>query len=270
MTPSPTERAEKEGRIQHLREKMEAGVLVPFIWATAQVAGSDTVFRMNGYHSSTMLSGLNGKFPEGLIVHLDRYEVDDEASLGSLFRQFDDRASSRSPLDVSHAYQGLHPAVRDLPPKEARIALEGCQWHDNRINGVRLPKGDDAFEWFDREAYHPFLRWVTTSVLSIKTPELKKKEVLAAMYATYVKNPEAAQTFWSDVARGGDEFNETAPATVLDAWLKAAIEERRLRESLDPADFYQACIYAWNAYRAGQPITKLKYDLRKGFADPAE
>jgi hypothetical protein len=72
------------------------------------------------------------------------------------------------------------------------------------------------------------------------------------------------------VARGGDEFNETAPATVLDAWLKAAIEERRLRESLDPADFYQACIYAWNAYRAGQPITKLKYDLRKGFADPAE
>ena len=33
---------------------------------------------------------------------------------------------------------------------------------------------------------------------------------------------------------------------------------------LKPANFYQACIYAWNAYREDKTITSVKYDTKKG------
>jgi hypothetical protein len=33
-------------------------------------------------------------------------------------------------------------------------------------------------------------------------------------------NEKEAQKFWGQVARGGVEYDDTAPATILDAWLK--------------------------------------------------
>src|SRR5467141_3163307 len=41
-----------------------------------------------------------------------------------------------------------------------------------------------------------------------------------------VKNEREARKFWVEVARGGEEFAENAPSTVLDAWLKAMVEKR--------------------------------------------
>src|SRR5262245_23652237 len=106
MLPSPTERMLDPTRVKMLREKAEHGHLITFNWATAKFG--DREYRMNGQHSSTVLCELNGTFPQGLKVHLDSYEVDNKAGLALLFRQFDARKSSRSPTDVSHAYQGLH------------------------------------------------------------------------------------------------------------------------------------------------------------------
>ncbi len=72
-----------------LREKAAVGQLIAFNWATAKFG--DKEFRMNGQHSSAVLSELNGQFPEGLKVHLDSYEVDTKEGLALLFRQFDSR-----------------------------------------------------------------------------------------------------------------------------------------------------------------------------------
>ena len=85
LEASPTERALDESRVRHLREKAEAGQLVTFNWSTAKLSGRK--LRMNGMHSSTMLCGLNGNFPENLRVHLDTYEVDLPEALAILFRQ---------------------------------------------------------------------------------------------------------------------------------------------------------------------------------------
>src|SRR6188768_1597800 len=74
MDPSPTEREMNPSRITHLLEKATAGQLVTFHWSTAKLG--NRVLRMNGQHSSSMLCDLNGTFPDGLMVHLDEYEVD--------------------------------------------------------------------------------------------------------------------------------------------------------------------------------------------------
>jgi hypothetical protein len=33
---------------------------------------------------------------------------------------------------------------------------------------------------------------------------------------------------------------------------------------LKAGNFYQACIYAWNAFREDKTITSVKYDTKKG------
>jgi hypothetical protein len=73
---------------------------------------------------------------------------------------------------------------------------------------------------------------------------------------------------WREVARGGIEYEDTAPSTVLDTWLKVAHEDKG--KGVKPGDFYHAGIFAWNAFRAGKAITTIKkFDPDKGWPTPA-
>jgi hypothetical protein len=100
-------------------------------------------------------------------------------------------------------------------------------------------------------------------VFSIKTPELRRQTIVAAMYGTLEKNEEEARKFWREVSRGGVEYEDQHPTTVLDAFLKSIVEDKRKLE-LRPANFYQASIYAWNAFRDDKRLTSIKYDTKKG------
>jgi hypothetical protein len=84
------------------------------------------------------------------------------------------------------------------------------------------------------------------------------------MYGCFDQNETEARKFWTEVARGGVEFEENHPTTVLDGFLKAAVEDPG-KLDLKPANYYQACVYAWNAYREDKTITSVKYDTKKGF-----
>jgi hypothetical protein len=268
MEASPTERDLNGGRVKHLREKAEAGLLVTFHWSVANFNGKR--LRMNGQHSSNMLCELNGKFPKGLKAHIDEYEVPGAEDLALLFRQFDDKKSGRSTGDVAGAYQGLYPELRDVPKASAKLAIDGVSWYRRTIDGTHPKSGDGAYEMFAEKGLHPFVLWIG-DVFSIKTPELKRAQVISAMYATFIANEKVARTFWDKVARGGDEYNDTAPETVLDNWLKAAADkEKKETLSLKPANFYQGCIFAWNAHREEKSVKDIKSDTKKGFHKPIE
>jgi hypothetical protein len=83
------------------------------------------------------------------------------------------------------------------------------------------------------------------------------------MYGTFEKNEAEARKFWQAVSRRGVEFEDNHPTTVLDAFLKSAVEDKKLELKLP--NFYQASIYAWNAFREDKTITAVKYYTRKGF-----
>jgi hypothetical protein len=264
MEGSPTERDLNEKRVEYLDDRRAAGELVTFNWAIADVGSKR--YRMNGQHSSEMLSRLNGEFPTGLKVHLDEYEVSNEHGLALLFRQFDARQSGRSPSDVAGAYQMLEEALRDVPKGAARLAVEGFAWHSKTVVGGLALQQDDRYDFFHRPELHAYIRWVG-EVFSIKTPELKSEPIVGAMYATFDVNQTDARTFWDQVARGGAEYDDDAPASVLDAWLKKFKEDKLLTKP-KPGQYYQGCIYAWNAFREGKSLKSIKFDASKGFTDP--
>jgi hypothetical protein len=265
MEPSPTERPLNKARVKHLKEKFENGKLVTCHWSRAKFDGR--LIRMNGQHSSTALCELNGSFPAGGKAHMDTYEAPTKEDLADLFQQFDDRKSSRTPGDVAQAYQMLYEEVRGVKPEAAKLAIDGYAWQRRIVEGVGTSEyvGDGVYALFRQADLHPFVRWVG-DIFSVKTKELRRIQVVAAMHDTFVRNEEAARSFWGDVSRGGIQYEETAPATVLDRWLVRAVEkEEKARLKLKPADFYQGCIYAWNAFREEKPLKDIKSDHKKGF-----
>ena len=78
------------------------------------------------------------------------------------------------------------------------------------------PKGDDVYTLFGKTGPHDFIKWVG-EMFSIKTPELRRQTIVAAMYGTFEKNEAEARQFWQKVSRGGVEFEDSHPTTVLDA-----------------------------------------------------
>lgn len=261
MKPSPTEREINPGRVKHLTDKINSGLAIPFQWAKVRMNGEE--LRVNGQHTSTILAGMNGSMPDNLKATIDEYEVDSVDGLALLFRQFDDRKSGRGPADVAGAYQGLYPQISGVPKPVAKLAVEGAAWQIKYVAESAVLQGDDVYTMMGKAAYHPFINWMGT-VYSVKTPELKNKQVAAAMYSTYDVNAESADVFWDLVARGGDEFDEMSPATVLDCWLKD-IKEKKI-EGVKPGNFYQGCIYAWNAWRDEKQIRTIRSDISKGYS----
>jgi hypothetical protein len=229
----------------------------------------DKTVRVNGLHSSTMLCERNGTFPPNLKAHIDAYQADTPEGLAVLFRQFDARQSGRSPSDVSGAYQGLYEALRNVPRAFAKIGVEGVAWYRHRVEGTSNITADDRYTLFGEQGLHRYLCWLG-NLLSIKTSELMGVPIIAGVYGTYIANEREAQKFWDQVARGGVEYDDTAPASILDSWLKSLKEDRRNIEKLKPGNFYQGCIFAWNAFRESRTITAIKYKTDKGLYRVAE
>jgi hypothetical protein len=265
LTPSPTERELQAARLRMLRRKADDGKLVTFHWSTARLG--ETVYRMNGQHSANMLCELDGAFPQGLYVHLDEYAVDSEADLAELFRQFDDRKSGRSAGDVAGAYQGLEKDLQEVPRRVAKKGIEAVSYYRQEFEQRKdTKKGDDQYSLFHEGDLHPYLQWIAT-VFNQKTSELFVVPVMAAMYGTWLKNPEAAEEFWDDVAKGGKDYDEDSPQYQLDAWLVRADRPplpNEEKKRLKPAEYFRGCVYAWNAYREDKKIKEIRFDKRRG------
>ena len=74
-------------------------------------------------------------------------------------------------------------------------------WYDKNVEGLPAPKGDDVYTLFGKTALHGFIRWVGEDIFTIKTPELKRQTIVAAMYGTFEKN-EPKPKFWKEVEQG--------------------------------------------------------------------
>jgi hypothetical protein len=260
LEPSPTERTLNQSRLRMLREKATAKQLITFSWAKALF--NDRWIRVNGQHSSQVLVELDGDFPTGLKVHLDQYQVADAQGLALLFRQFDDRKSGRSSTDVAGAYQNIEPDLQDVRRDVGKLAIEGVTYYNDKVEGRSTKKGDDQYSLFHEVILHDYIKWAG-EIFSVKTPELRSRPVMGAMYASFLADEEEARRFWLEVSRGGDPHgSDNAPSTVLDEWLKALKDKNERTNKVPPFQVYQACIYAYNTFHKGLPLNKVKYEFK--------
>lgn len=266
MIPSVTERPFSETRRKFLQARYDLGLFLPPHWVSVYLGGREE--RMNGNHSSNLLWKVPEPFPERLHVHLDEYEAETPEDVILLFRQFDARESSRSPNDVANAYQHTYPAIQHLNNKIAKAGIEAIVWYNRVVEGQSMVRGDDRYQLFGNRSHDAFLHWLDT-VLDIKTPEMQRVEVIAAMYATdlVASGEHGSHAFWAEVARGGRPYEDTHPTTVLDKWLKAC-KDGTCGDKMKSAYHYQGCLYAWNAYREERSIKEIRFTTNKGLYLP--
>jgi len=263
MPASLTEREIKPKRVEHLKDAVLGGRALAFNWMRAKVTDSGILYRVNGQHSSAMLTQLNGQFPDDLKVHIDDYEVPDNASLALLFRQIDNRMSARTIEDISGAYQGLQTDLVDVPRSSARRAIEGAAWYRKKIIGDDVPTGDERFSLFNDTALHPFIQMVGR-IVSAKTPE-STTPVIGTMCGTWEREPSVSEVFWDEVAKQGGGNEENHPTTALDKWL---LEARERDDKPREMEVHRTCVLAWNAHRHGRTLDRIgKYDPKKGSPD---
>jgi hypothetical protein len=269
MPASVTERELNPKRMDYLKGVILGGSALPFIWARAKVLETGEVYRVNGHHSSTLLASLDGDMPEGLIAHIDNYEVQANMDLAWLFRQFDPRQSARTPGDIAGAYMMSVPELRNVGRLAGQKAILGATWYDKKIVGLSVPTGDDVYTMFAKPVYHDFIHMVDR-IYSDKTPEFTAP-VLGAAYGTFEKSSTQSEEFWTDVAHqgGNNASDERHPTTVLDAEL---LNLRAVKKShqrvVKEMEVYRACAVAWNAFRSGRSLDRIgKWDPKKGAPD---
>ena len=271
MAGSPTERELDPSRVWYLSKKIEVGLFVPPSWAVVTVDGKE--YRMNGQHSSHALCD-TGSFPDGLQVHLDHYEADDIHGLVTLFRQFDARKSSRSTVDIAGAYKGVVDGLESICPKIALRIAKGIAWHLKQIVGAPAPTSDEVGSLLMVDTHKDFILWAA-SLSWDKARECEKPHVVAAMYGMFEQQPDGARAFWDTLIRQVHHADEEHPSTALGALLMDAMKGQGSFESErpKPAFIYEACVQAWNSFRAEKPSKMarlLKADPKsKGYSEIA-
>lgn len=245
MPASPTERSFSESRVKKLQDSFTRGLLLPCQWAKAKWKGKDV--RMNGQHSSRALCELE-VFPKGQFVHIDTYQPTDEDGMALLFRQFDARHSNRSPTDCSHAYQGLCDEVAAVDQAKALAAIKGINRYHRFTGDGEVKSGDDIGLMFFNRAYDKFIHFID-ELLSGKCQELKRPEILAACYGTFLVSNERAAEFWTDVKTAA---KDDSPSQVLDGQLEKDKEQTDKKKKLKADQLYGICVRAWNAYLADE------------------
>jgi hypothetical protein len=265
MPASAVEREINKSHIKQLRNRIEEGRSVVFHWATAEIDGVPGLIRINGQHSSEMLSQMDGQMPNGLKVVREHYRCRNGEGLAILFQQFDTRFSTRSPADVAGVYQGLQEPLRVVPKPYAKLAIDGYTWFMRFVEKAPPPIGDEAYVLMADAKLHPFIVWLGET-LNSKTRELQPRGVVAAIFGTFDKSSMKARVFWEEVARGGGDPDQAdLPTTAIDNWLRGVYEGAIQIDKLGPGNYYQACVNAWNAYLDGKKLTNVRYDVKKSF-----
>jgi hypothetical protein len=252
MQAAPGERPLRDERVEWLRSLLNARLFFSPDWAVATMDG--VVYRMNGQHSSNMLSDAfqEGAFPRGLNVMYRRFRVESEVELAALFDLFDNRNSTRKPIEILTAHKASEPSLRECNNRDLGIIAGGIAYAKCNTSG-QLDPADRARLIHSHQA---FILWACQFE---GVRHLMKVGPMAAMHTTWNIDVSRANQFWQHVAHETHHDPDNA-SRVLARFLRDTIIPRGARTAMrwDTRSLMVKCIHGWNAYWQNAS-TALKY-----------
>jgi hypothetical protein len=260
MDETPQERPLRESRLQAYRKMVNEGTFRPVTWAKCHCIETDATYRVNGHHTSVLISGME-PFPE-FYVTLESYRADTLADVARLYETFDNRLSMRTTTDINNAFASTIPEYNDLPRSMFSTIVSGvgfAMWEEGYWRKSVAERAEILVDEVE------FTVWVCGMICGEgyrNARHLDRAPVIAAMYMTWKKSHRDATTFWSAV-RDETGLRPSLPDRVLAKYLITTNVDSRgkITKSTTKADrrtFYVKCLHAWNAWRRSQP-TDLKY-----------
>jgi len=208
----PGERALKKSRMNFIIGLLDAGTFCRADFAFAKCKEDDNVYRVNGQHTSRVLVECNDneempEFPVNVPLVTEFWECDSISELLGVFSSYDSTVSGRSASD----YLGVHKAnhIEELDG----VSPEAIKWGLEGINFCkRMAKNSDDPHFSAKELGHLLDEEGTTNfcgfIQELKDASflgIKDKGICAAIYRSWLEDPEKADSVWGFTFDESDE-----------------------------------------------------------------
>lgn len=261
MEPAPRDRPLSERRVEVYKKIAEQGGFRPLTWASAKCGETGSVYRVNGKHTSTMLSRLD-KLPDDLYVTVDRYYCDELDDVAKLYATFDSRLQSRNTADINRSFASCVPELGEVAARTINLVVSGIAFHQYGTDYSRLQPAERAEALLE---HHGFAVWAHNLFghSDNTNPHMKRVAVFAAMFGSYCVSKSDAEKFWVAVMEEtGTSPNlpdrKLARFLLLYHSKKASGSDKSARYRVTDKEYYVKCVHAWNAWRKGE-TTNLNY-----------
>ena len=234
-------------RVAWLSDQLKAGLFYSPVWSTVQVGDEKgKKYRVDGGHSSRILTIADSYFPEDLSVTIREFRAPHIDAARDLYEQFDQGGSTRTTLDFIKCRAGYVPKLVNTPPTNIGICIRGIALH----LGLHNTNGYDPLDFI--QLYPEFIVWAS---FIAGARHLKKSGVIGAAFATWAFDESLANEFWVMVYQESGKTKE-CPTRTLAKFLRDIILDKNTK--WDSRALYVKCCHAWNAWRGGRG-TSLKY-----------
>lgn len=260
MKPAKADRNILPSRMALLRKEMLTGRFRTAVWASVTCRDTKETYRVNGKHTSTLLSQMNGEAPKNIKLYVERYEADTLEDVASLYATFDAKWSARSSGDINRAFAASVPELDDVPSRIINNCVTGMSMATWGMGYGKNPADQRAQFAISEAGFITFANDLVEGCES--TPKhLIRGPVLAAMYLTWKKSKASAGEFWKLVATG--EGKVGSPDRKLEKFLLTTKVNFGCGARSDGAvassrEILVRCLHAWNAWRRGES-TELRY-----------
>lgn len=262
METIPMDRPLSERRLMVYERMLKKSEFRPVTWAKCYCRETESVYRVNGKHTSTLLSKID-PLPEFYAV-VENYEADTLADVSSLYSTFDSRISVRNASDINRAFASAVPEFQAVPARIIDLIVAGlgyAKWQDTNAAHQATERAELLLDEVN------FALWVnrilTVDICQKESAVLRRSPVVAAMKLTWDKSQRQSDEFWRAV-RDETGASPTCPDRRLAKWLRmttvntGAGGRSVIGRKGGQREFFVKCLHAWNAYRRGTP-TDLKY-----------
>jgi len=234
-------------RVAWLSTQLKAGQFYSPVWSTVQVSDENNKkYRVDGGHSSQMLTMAGSYFPKDMNVTIREFRAPHIGAARDLYEQFDQARSTRTVADFIKCRAGYVPKLVNISPTAIDVAIRGIAFHLCLHN----TNGYDRLDFIPM--YPDFIVW---SGILTGTRHLQKSGVIGAAFATWAFDETLANEFWTMVREEAGKTKE-CPTRVLAKFLQDILLDRSIQ--WPPRALYVKCCHAWNAWRGGRG-TSLKY-----------
>lgn len=277
MEPAPHDRPLSERRLMVYERILRAGEFRPVTWASALCHETNSVYRVNGKHTATLLSKQE-PIPEFHIT-IERYQCDTLNDVASLYNTFDSNLASRSTRDINAAFAATIPALRDFSPKLIDLTVIAATFHKwDETTRNKVPPAERAEELLDNQDFTVWLRGVLNTLTFAKSSPCKpliRGPVVSAMMATYRRRPQLATEFWCMVRDESAPDRNDASRALARFLVRSSIANSKGETGKDKVvvgqkEMYAKCIHAWNAWRKDEKRDTLSWKASAPLPEPTK
>lgn len=247
----PGERVLRPKRIMFLLGKLRSGKFVGAEWHVAIDRETEIKYRVDGHHSSVMLSTLPSDvpFPTGLLMSLTTYECDSLGEDGAdIFNLFNNPESVRNNDDAMEMYRARVTEVSAIESRLlGKIAMGIIEYNKEMANkgskSAVVYKSRNSGLYWENPTMVQFACWAAAFNETKNAAFLARSPIVTEMFVDWQSNTDHATEFWELVFKESHPEPDHHTRELADTF-KSWLSEKKHKQN----DYRKKAATAWKHF----------------------